>query len=670
MVLVATIALWAPAGSPVMAVDLPSTVFIDHQVGISGSVLQTFTPADSSINVQWDSHQLLIESESSTMSVTQRVYIAPQPGDDLTPGTYTGHANLDINGSDGTDCAESVTINSIDPVPEWGVPTASFTELSASFSHTCTTDTYRGEIRWHSADAIAAIGVDATPWPTLALTMATPGAFVGRTSPSTTIVLRNRGTTSLTIGAASLLGPAIQRWAVSADTCASSTLAVDATCHLTAASTEWVPGDYLDDLLTMPVSIGRGSVIIDLATKAVAATFVPIDPVRLVDTRIGLGLSSILATKHGRTFPVVDQAVGDPAHNIPPEAVAVVGNLTITTQSSAGYAALTDVASDAPTTSTLNVPKGDTRANGTIVRLSPDGTAGLTWVGSTGSTAHAIFDATGYFVSSDLAGSAGSGNFMIHAPTRVLDSRVGTGFSGKLVPNVPKTFTVPLEGVESFATAVSGNLTVVGATGGGFLTISPAAQTHPTTSTVNFPKGDTRANNAVVKLSDAKTLSVTYSGPSGTTVDVLFDLTGLFGAGEDGFVPLIPNRIVDSRVPQGLSGPLPEGRVRYSTVQNRRPTDPSRNVPLDATFFKSAVVGNATIVHPTKGGYLSVMPEGQATPPTTSTINAPKGDVRANGVFVGGGGVTPIRLMWWYAASSVSATTDVLFDVSGYFVHP
>jgi hypothetical protein len=51
-----------------------------------------------------------------------------------------------------------------------------------------------------------------------------------------------------------------------------------------------------------------------------------------------------------------------------------------------------------PTSSTLNFPAGDDRANAVTVALSATGTLSITFVApSSGPTAHAIFDVTGYY---------------------------------------------------------------------------------------------------------------------------------------------------------------------------------------------------------------------------------------------------------------------------------
>jgi hypothetical protein len=76
---------------------------------------------------------------------------------------------------------------------------------------------------------------------------------------------------------------------------------------------------------------------------------------------------------------------------------------------------------------------------------------------------------------------------------------------------------------------VTGNLTVTAQTGPGYLYLGPAAMNDPTSSTLNFPAGDDRANGVTVALGAGDTLSVTFVAPApGPTVHVIFDVTGYF----------------------------------------------------------------------------------------------------------------------------------------------
>jgi hypothetical protein len=84
-------------------------------------------------------------------------------------------------------------------------------------------------------------------------------------------------------------------------------------------------------------------------------------------------------------------------------------------------------------------------------------------------------------------------------------------------------------GVPSTAVAVTGNLTVTQQQSQGFLFIGPAAASNPTSSTLNFPFGDDRANAVTVALSADGRLWVTYAAPTLTpTAQVIFDVTGYF----------------------------------------------------------------------------------------------------------------------------------------------
>jgi hypothetical protein len=154
------------------------------------------------------------------------------------------------------------------------------------------------------------------------------------------------------------------------------------------------------------------------------------------------------------------------------------------------------------------------------VALGADGTLSATL--GMAASAHLVFDVTGYFVPD------GSGaTFVALSPSRLLDSRFGNGLSGTFVAHTPRSFQVAdLGGVPTGAVAVTGTLTVTGQSGGGYVYLGPDPISAPTSSTLNFPMGDTRANGVTVALGLDGTLSATL-GPSGTT-HLLWDVTGYF----------------------------------------------------------------------------------------------------------------------------------------------
>jgi hypothetical protein len=74
---------------------------------------------------------------------------------------------------------------------------------------------------------------------------------------------------------------------------------------------------------------------------------------------------------------------------------------------------------------------------------------------------------------------------------------------------------------------VTGNLTVVGQTSAGYVSVTPLPIVVPPTSTINFPVGDTTANGIVAPLDTGNT-SFVYRAGAGKTTDLILDLSGYF----------------------------------------------------------------------------------------------------------------------------------------------
>jgi hypothetical protein len=391
------------------------------------------------------------------------------------------------------------------------------------------------------------------------------------------------------------------------------------------------------------------------------ATYYVIPPTRFVDSRKGQGgVTKLLANVH-QTFQVTNLDPGG-ASNIPLNAVAVTGNLTVTGQTAAGYLSLTTVPDNAPGTSTINFPVGDVRANGVAAPLGAGGTLNVTYVGEAGSSAQVVFDVTGYFAS-----DAGGATYKAVAPTRLVDSRRASQPLTSLVANVAQTLQVadlsPSDTTTPVlfgAIAVTGNLAVTGQTSAGFISLTTVADNAPATSTLNFPAGDTRANGVTVPLGPGGTLGITYVAKPGARADVVFDVTGYFVNDATGatYIPVTPNRLVDSRQPGSVTK-LFTNVAQTFDVANKATTI-AANIPADAI----AVTGNLTVTGQTAAGYFSLTTVADNNP-ATSTLNFPVGDVRANGVTITlGSGQT---LSVTYVAKG-GATAQVVFDVTGYFV--
>lgn len=127
--------------------------------------------------------------------------------------------------------------------------------------------------------------------------------------------------------------------------------------------------------------------------------------------------------------------------------------------------------------------------------------------------------------------SAPATKFYVLTPCRVFDTRNPAGpFGGPaILPSATRSFNLAgVCGIPADAKSVSINVTVPNPPFGGFLVLYPGGTGLPSTSTINFSAGQTRANNAVVPISaDGNgTLLVTNGAPGST--DAVLDVNGYF----------------------------------------------------------------------------------------------------------------------------------------------
>ena len=137
------------------------------------------------------------------------------------------------------------------------------------------------------------------------------------------------------------------------------------------------------------------------AAVSTQGAYIPLAPSRILDTRINLGTSGgALANNAPRLLVVTNRFPSDSTTNVPANALGVVGNLTVTGATKAGYVALTPAPVPNPTTSTINFAAGQTIANGVSASLGSSGGQGVIYLTySTVGSGHVgvIFDVTGYY---------------------------------------------------------------------------------------------------------------------------------------------------------------------------------------------------------------------------------------------------------------------------------
>jgi uncharacterized repeat protein (TIGR01451 family) len=130
----------------------------------------------------------------------------------------------------------------------------------------------------------------------------------------------------------------------------------------------------------------------------------------------------------------------------------------------------------------------------------------------------------------DTLAGVGLGFFTL-APCRVVDTRNPGAPIGGPVMQGQETRTFVMAGhcgIPSTARALSLNVTVTQPSAAGYVTLFPAGQPVPPTSSINYAAGRTRANNAIISLDPGGRMAAFAGQPAGTTVHVIVDVNGYF----------------------------------------------------------------------------------------------------------------------------------------------
>jgi hypothetical protein len=135
-----------------------------------------------------------------------------------------------------------------------------------------------------------------------------------------------------------------------------------------------------------------------------------------------------------------------------------------------------------------------------------------------------VFDVTGYYTADETGAS-----YVPMTPVRTIDTRVGVGLSGKVLANTPRVAQITGRGgVPANATGITGTISVANQTSSWAVFVGPIPTSKPSTSALNFVKGDVNANGVTVTLGAGGTLSVTFMSGNGNSTNLLLDVTGYF----------------------------------------------------------------------------------------------------------------------------------------------
>lgn len=365
----------------------------------------------------------------------------------------------------------------------------------------------------------------------------------------------------------------------------------------------------------------------------------PYGPTRLLDTRKGLGAPRAKVPTGSR---IVLQVAG--TGDIPSDATAVAVNLTATDTTANGYV----TAGQSSTVSNLNYRAGQTIANSAIVPLDPGGTIEIANAGNKGGLADLIMDVTGYFTKAD-ASQYGPAPLQ-----RILDTRHGTGAKQAQVPGgagVPVTIA-GIDSIPADATAVAVHVTVTDTAGNGWIAAEPDGAGTPTTSILNYLRGQTVSNTVIVPVAADGKIEL-YNGGTRTPVDLIADVSGYFSTdAPDAYMPYTPTRVWDSRQFVGV-GLWPN----QAAQQYLAPDGTGLVFPPDAT-----VITNITLTNTTANGYITAYPDG-ASRPAISNLNYLKGQTVAGlGILSSTGWGQSIDVY-----NTSTGTAALILDVFGYF---
>ncbi|NEA58081.1 S8/S53 family peptidase [Streptomyces sp. SID13666] len=251
-----------------------------------------------------------------------------------------------------------------------------------------------------------------------------------------------------------------------------------------------------------------------------------------------------------------------------------------------------------------------------------------------------------------------AGTFTPANPARLLDTRSAIG-----VPTttpVPGNTTVNLKikgapgAPASGVTAVVLNVTVTATTQPGYVTAWPHGATRPTSSNLNWVKGDTVANLVTVPVGADG--SVDLGNVTSGTTHLIADVFGYYSTNPSGstYASAGPARLLDTRTSIGVPTTTPaasKGTVNFKVAG-------AQGIPATGV---TAVVLNTTVTATAQGGFLTAWPHG-TTRPASSNLNWAKGQTIANSVIVPVGADGSVDL---YNGSA--GTAHIIADVFGYF---
>jgi uncharacterized delta-60 repeat protein len=377
-----------------------------------------------------------------------------------------------------------------------------------------------------------------------------------------------------------------------------------------------------------------------------AGSYHPVAPVRLLDTRAGVGSTAApLGPASVRAMQITGRG-GVPSTGV----TAVVLNVTVTEPTQTSFLTAWPDGPSRPLVSNLNFGAAVTVANMVVVKVGDGGRVNL--YNHSGST-HVVADLAGWY---GRGGAGGRSGYTTLPPTRILDTRIALGAPAARVGGgstvalqVGGRGGVPGAGVS----AVVLNVTATDSTWGSYLTAWPDGAARPLASNLKWGAGQTVPNLVVVKVGANGVVNL-YNNQG--SVHLVADVAGWYGSGGVGggamYSPVAPARLYDSREVQAGAG----AKVGTESAVGFRVTGLG-GVPISGV---AAVAVNVTAADPTAVSFLTVYPSGTSRP-MASNLNYTAGQTVPNLVVV------KVGMDGGIALYNHSGSVHVIVDVAGWF---
>ena len=372
---------------------------------------------------------------------------------------------------------------------------------------------------------------------------------------------------------------------------------------------------------------GRNEPTVTGAVPPVQGTrFTPISPVRLIDTRKGVGTTAA-RLKGGCTLQV------DPG--LDPSVASVAVNLTSVKAAANGFVVAYPCGVERPVAAAVQSVANKVVAGMTVVPLGADGT-------------FCVYSYTTTDMVIDLFGTYAVGvgaKFQPVSPTRLFDSRTGAApIAGGSVVRVKVSGKA---GTPTSATAASLTVHALTAARDGYATAFPCGAATPPVASLAVNAGGSVTNHVETAIANGE-VCVFVSAP----MHLIVDLSGWYGpTATTEYFAITPVRAVDTRSNVGITGGL--------AAKVDRPVTLAGTNGLPSAARVRAVVAQVIAVGAAAPGYLTVHPC-LAKVPSVSMVRYVVGSNAATSVSV----PDDASGRWCVTASSA---VHLVVDLSGYF---